>query len=415
MTNDYQEYYRRLPAYEDGGKKLPSNVKLPPQFVAGTPEYYKRQAQISGRAEAIQPEAYLTPAGYVKDAVNFVEDLSNGNYGGAAVDALLNVIPWGVGKTLKGLKKKLSKVNGVTGESMTLDSYAQPFQQTITKKKGKKAINKPTPEEEDAEMYRQMRNRSKYESEISRSIEDAVFPDTDTYKLLNEIDATYGTEYKKAYKDIAMRDMTNRGKYLKWGTNEKESLGNITSPLLPDNYVSRDIRDYSLTLNADNYVTGTANHELGHIADGIAGSTKYKVGVDEFGNDIYHTSNQYLRYLADPNNAMEEGQLRKLGLHSTANNIKYLLNPTEAKSHMLTLKRALKDSGDITEWSSPITEDMVLKYFQKPNSNKMVKNQYDLYKNKQNYIDRLNKLIPMEIITPIGAAGLTGYGLNEKE
>ena len=94
MTNDYQEYYRRLPAYEDGGKKLPSNVKLPPQFVAGTPEYYKRQAQISGRAEAIQPEAYLTPAGYVKDAVNFVEDLSNGNYGGAAVDALLNVIPY---------------------------------------------------------------------------------------------------------------------------------------------------------------------------------------------------------------------------------------------------------------------------------------------------------------------------------
>lgn len=82
---------------------------------------------------------------------------------------------------------------------------------------------------------------------------------------------------------------------------------------------------------------------------------------------------------------------------------------------MLTLKRALKDSGDITEWSSPITEDMVLKYFQKPNSNKMVKNQYNLYKNKQNYIDRLNQLTPMEIITPIGAAGLTGYGLNEKE
>lgn len=69
----------------------------------------------------------------------------------------------------------------------------------------------------------------------------------------------------------------------------------------------------------------------------------------------------------------------------------------------------------ITEWSSPITEDMVLKYFQKPNSNKMVKNQYNLYKNKQNYIDRLNQLTPMEIITPIGAAGLTGYGLNEKE
>lgn len=38
-----------------------------------------------------------------------------------------------------------------------------------------------------------------------------------------------------------------------------------------------------------------------------------------------------------------------------------------------------------------------------------------IYITLPNYIDRLNKLIPMEIITPIGTAGLTGYGLNEKE
>lgn len=414
MTNDYQEYYRRLPAYEDGGKKLPSNIKLPPEYVAGTPEYYKRQEKISGRAEAIQPEAYLTPAGYVKDAINFVEDLSNGNYGGAAIDALLNVIPWGVGKTLKNVKKKLSKVNGIT-DDISLDSRAEPFQQTITKKKGKKTINRPTPEEEDAEMYRQMRNRSNYEKEISRSIEDAVFPDEKTYKLLNEIDATYGTEYKTAYRDLAIRDMSNRGKYLKWGTNDKGSLGNITAPLLPDSHVSRDIRDYRLILNADDYVAGTANHELGHIADGLAGSTKYKIGVDEHGNDKYYFTNQYLRYLANPSNAMEEGQLRKLGLHSAAKNREYLLNPTEAKSHMLTLKRALKDSGDISEWSSPVTEEMITNYFNKTGSNKMIKNQYDLYKNKGEYVDRINKLIPMEIITPIGAAGLTGYNLYDEK
>lgn len=259
-----------------------------------------------------------------------------------------------------------------------------------------------------------MRNRSKYESEISRSIEDAVFPDENTYKLLNDIDAIYGTEYKTAYRDLAMRDMTNRGKYLKWGTNDKGSLGNITAPLLPNSHVSRDIRDYSLILNADDYVAGTANHELGHIADGLAGSTKYKIGVDEHGNDKYYLTNQYLRYLANPSDAMEEGQLRKLGLHSAANSREYLLNPTEAKSHMLTLKRALKDSGDISEWSSPVTEEMVTNYFKRTGSNKMIENQYDLYKNKDAYIERLNKLIPMEIITPIGAAGLTGYELNER-
>lgn len=173
MTNDYQEYYRRLPAYEDGGKKLPSNVKLPPQFVAGTPEYYKRQAQISGRAEAIQPEAYLTPAGYVKDAVNFVEDLSNGNYSGAAVDALLNVIPWGVGKTLKGLKKKLSKVNGVTGD-VSLDSQTgfAPTKKLTAKEKKALALDA----EFNEYLPRQV-NVNKYDSEISKTIYDAIFPD----------------------------------------------------------------------------------------------------------------------------------------------------------------------------------------------------------------------------------------------
>lgn len=406
MTDEYREYYKRLPAYEEGGKKLPPNVKTLPQFTPGTPEYAKYQNQISGRAEAVQPEAYLTPAGYVKDAVNFVEDISNSDYSGAAIDAVLNVIPWGVGKTLKGIKKKISKVNGVTGD-ISLDSTAEPFQQTITKRKGKKS-NKPSPEAEDAEMYKQMRNRSKYDSEISRSIDDAIFPDDDTYKLLNEVDATYGTEYKRAYRDIAMRDMTNRGKYLKWGTNDKGALGSISAPLSADGSIPRDISKYSLILNPDEFVSGTANHELGHIADGLAGSTRYRVGPDE-----YNITNPYLRYLANPSNALEEGQLRKMGLHSAANNRKYLLNPTEAKSHMLTLKRALKDSGDIINWSSPVTEKMVTNYFKRSGSNKMIENQYNLYKNKSEYIDRINKLVPMGILMPIGAAG-GSYELNKE-
>lgn len=407
MINDYQEYYRRLPAYEDGGKKLPSNIKLPPQFVAGTPEYYKRQAQISGRAEAIQPEAYLTPAGYVKDAVNFVEDLSNGNYGGAAVDALLNVIPWGVGKTLKGLKKKLSKVNGVTGD-VSLDSQTGFAPTKKLTAKEKKAL---TLDAEFNEYLPRQVNANKYDSEISKTIYDAIFPDAKTKSLISDIDNNYGTDYSKAYNKIAYQDMVNRGGYVKWKPLSDDKYGHFNGKTVGEKGMSDDIKDYVVELDLDQYMPGTANHEIGHVADGLAGSTRY---TDvEYGNE--YLTNAYLRYLADPSNALSETQLRKLGLHGAANKRGYLLNPTEAKSHMLTLKRALKDSGDITEWSSPITEDMVIKYFQKPNSNKMVKNQYDLYKNKQNYIDRLNKLIPMEIITPIGAAGLTGYGLNEKE
>lgn len=42
-----------------------------------------------------------------------------------------------------------------------------------------------------------------------------------------------------------------------------------------------------------------------------------------------------------------------MGLFDAAGSRSYLLNPTEAKSHMLTLKRSLKDSGKITNWSTP--------------------------------------------------------------
>lgn len=90
------------------------------------------------------------------------------------------------------------------------------------------------------------------------------------------------------------------------------------------------------------------------------------------------------------------------------------LNPTEAKSHMLTLKRSLKDSGKITNWSTPVDENMILEYMRNPTSNKMVKNQYDLYRNKNEYIDRLNKLIPMEILMPLGGAGFVGHELNKE-
>lgn len=43
-----------------------------------------------------------------------------------------------------------------------------------------------------------------------------------------------------------------------------------------------------------------------------------------------------------------------------------------------------------------------------------VKNQYDLYRNKNEYIDRLNKLIPMEILMPLGGAGFVGHELNKE-
>lgn len=250
---DIKQQFDSIPAYQDGKGKTINKADLPPEYRTGTPEYFERQRKISGAVNTVQPEAYITPAGYIKDAVNFIEDLGKGDYAGAA-------------------------------------------------------------------------------------------------------------------------------------------------------------NDYNIILDNNIYMPGTANHELGHVADGLAGSRK----IQDFDSGKEYITNTYLNYLANSNNTYSSAELRKMGLFDAAGSRSYLLNPTEAKSHMLTLKRSLKDSGKITNWSTPVDENMILEYMRNPTSNKMVKNQYDLYRNKNEYIDRLNKLIPMEILMPLGGAGFVGHELNKE-
>lgn len=342
-TENYKRYY---PRFEDGGKNknvpvLPKELGLTP----GTPEYLERQKRISGSANVVQPEAYITPAGYIKDAVNFIEDLGKGDYAGAAMDAILNLIPWGVGKGIKKLKSKVGRiVEGTEIDGASVHSFAP----TQTKKKTKKKTEEDY-DSEFSEVLRKDRNSKKYQQEISRTIEQAIFPDERTRELVENVDKTYGTNYKRAYSNIAYKDMTKRGSYVKWGDTDKDGYGQINIKNIKDNILPTDI-----------------------------------------------------------------AELRKMGLFDAAGSRSYLLNPTEAKSHMLTLKRSLKDSGKITNWSTPVDENMILEYMRNPTSNKMVKNQYDLYRNKNEYIDRLNKLIPMEILMPLGGAGFVGHELNKE-
>lgn len=228
--------------------------------------------------------------------------------------------------------------------------------------------------------------------------------------LVENVDKTYGTNYKRAYSNIAYKDMTKRGSYVKWGDTDKDGYGQINIKNIKDNILPTDINDYSVILDNNIYMPGTANHELGHVADGLAGSRK----IQDFDSGKEYITNTYLNYLANSNNTYSSAELRKMGLFDAAGSRSYLLNPTEAKSHMLTLKRSLKDSGKITNWSTPVDENMILEYMRNPTSNKMVKNQYDLYRNKNEYIDRLNKLIPMEILMPLGGAGFVGHELNKE-
>lgn len=396
----------KIPAYEDGKGKTINKADLPPEYRTGTPEYFERQRKISGAVNTVQPEAYITPAGYIKDAVNFIEDLGKGDYTGAAIDAALNLIPWGVGKGIKKLKSKVGRIiEGTEVDGVSVHSFAP----TQTKKKTRKKTEEDY-DSEFSEVLRKDRNSKKYQQEISRTIEQAIFPDERTRELVENVDKTYGTNYKRAYSNIAYKDMTKRGSYVKWGNTDKDGYGQINIKNIKDNVLPTDINDYNIILDNNIYMPGTANHELGHVADGLAGSRK----IQDFDSGKEYITNTYLNYLANSNNTYSSAELRKMGLFDAAGSRSYLLNPTEAKSHMLTLKRSLKDSGKITNWSTPVDENMILEYMRNPTSNKMVKNQYDLYRNKNEYIDRLNKLIPMEILMPLGGAGFVGHELNKE-
>lgn len=132
---DIKQQFDSIPAYQDGKGKTINKADLPPEYRTGTPEYFERQRKISGAVNTVQPEAYITPAGYIKDAVNFIEDLGKGDYAGAAIDAALNLIPWGVGKGIKKLKSKVGRIIEGTDvdENMILEYMRNPTSNKMVK------------------------------------------------------------------------------------------------------------------------------------------------------------------------------------------------------------------------------------------------------------------------------------------
>lgn len=290
---DIKSQFDSIPGYEDGGKKIvpPKELGLTP----GTPEYYKRQQQISGKAELVQPEAYITPAGYIKDA---------------------------------------------------------------------------------------------------------VLPDKKTYELVKGIDTAYGTDYLDAYKRIAARDMTGRGKYIKYAELPGNKNAKISRVRDVQDY-GPVVDDYVITIDPLQYLPGTANHELGHLADQLASDA----------------NNRYLTYLLDEGNIMGPGELRNKGININPNMQAYLLDPSESKSHMLHLKRALVNEGKIHDWSSKVNQNTIEDFLFDPRNTGVVNNanklQYNMYRNKSRFVDRINNLTPMEFITPL-LLPVAGYEINKE-
>jgi hypothetical protein len=393
----------KVPTYEDGGKKVtpPKELGLTP----GTPEYYKRQQQISGRAELVQPEAYVTPVGYIKDAITTAEELEKGNYGNAAVSTLMNVIPWGVGKGLRKIKSRVSNTLNTPIEihSSMVDEYPSILAEKARRKtsKNKKKVKEESDyDSEFSEVIRRDRNIKKYEKEINKTIEDAILPDKKTYELVKGIDTAYGTDYLDAYKRIAARDMTGRGKYIKYAELPGNKNAKISRVRDVQDY-GPVVDDYVITIDPLQYLPGTANHELGHLADQLASDA----------------NNRYLTYLLDEGNIMGPGELRSKGINVGSDMQSYLLDPSESKSHMLHLKRALVNEGKIHDWSSKVNQNTIEDFLFDPRNTGVVNNanklQYNMYRNKSRFVDRINNLTPMEFITPL-LLPVAGYETNKE-
>lgn len=333
------------------------------------------------------------------------EELEKGNYGNAAVSTLMNAIPWGVGKGLRKIKSRVSNTLNTPIEihSSMVDEYPSILAEKArskTSKNKKKVKEESDYDSEFSEVIRRDRNIKKYEKEINKTIEDAVLPDKKTYELVKGIDTAYGTDYLDAYKRIAARDMTNRGKYIKYAELPGNKNAKISRVRDVQDY-GPVVDDYVITIDPLQYLPGTANHELGHLADQLASDA----------------NNRYLTYLLDEGNIMGPGELRNKGININPNMQAYLLDPSESKSHMLHLKRALVNEGKIHDWSSKVNQNTIEDFLFDPRNTGVVNNanklQYNMYRNKSRFVDRINNLTPMEFITPL-LLPVAGYEINKE-
>lgn len=350
---DIKEQFDSIPTYEDGKGKTINKADLPPEYRIG-----------------------------------------KGDYTGAAIDAALNLIPWGVGKTIKKIKKKVGRAIEGT-DAYTAESYAEPFTPTITKKKGKKVKTEADYDQEFAEVKRKYNNMQEYDKELSKITNDLFMPTDGSVETLENVDKAYGTNYKKAASAIAFQDMANRGKYVKH-QQMYDSAGNPIYGRTTGKVDQPTIEDMTISLNPDYYLEGTANHEISHLADALV-------------NRVHNAdaTNNYMEYLLDRDNIMSYNEIRQSLMDVNPNTYRYLTTPSENKAHMIQLKRGMQKEGLINNWTDPITQDKIEEYLSYRSKyanrvNPVLRTLYDIRPDKQGFVNRMNNLTPIEWAVPLG-------------
>lgn len=358
-----KDYFNSIPSYENGeeGEQSPISFiskQLNKPIVGG----------ITG-GDIGKFLFELTPAGYLINGYDAYNQVKQGDYKGAATNLALNVLPFGAGKIAKNIRK-------IGSISDIVEAYSRPA--SVAKEAAKEARYNS----EFNEFIVRNRRANQYNDEANRTINTALNSNT-----TKNIDSKFGTNYSEVYSKIQ-------------SLNDNHRL--IQYKPLESGYgkAVRNGDNYNVVFDLDEYMPGTANHELGHIADMMTNS----VVVERNGKK--YLTNPYLEYLVDESNALTKDELIQLGNAGVSATREYLLNPTEAKSHMLGLKRTLLDSGVIKSWDEPITEQMIKDYMNTPIHNRMLDRQYQLYRDKDRYIKRINSLPPMIYTSPIIPTGL---------
>lgn len=338
---DIKEQFDSIPTYENGKGKTINKADLPPEYRTGTPEYFERQRKISGAVNAVQPEAYITPAGYIKDAVNFIEDLGKGDYAGAAIDAALNLIPWGVGKTIKKIKKKVGRAIEGT-DAYTAESYTDGSVETLEK-----------------------------------------------------VDKAYGTNYKKAASAIAFQDMANRGKYVKH-QQMYDSAGNPIYGRTTGKVDQPTIEDMTISLNPDYYLEGTANHEISHLADALVNRVHNADATNNYMEYLLDRDN-IMSYNEIRQSLMDVNPNTYRYLTTPSENKAHMI---QLKRGMQ--KEGLINNWTDPITQDKIEEYLSYRSKYANRVNPVLRTLYDIRPDKQGFINRMNNLTPIEWAVPLG-------------
>lgn len=335
---DIKEQFDSIPTYEDGKGKTINKADLPPEYRIGTPEYFERQRKISGAVNTVQPEAYITPAGYIKDAVNFIEDLGKGDYTGAAIA-----------------------------------DYDQEF----------------------AEVKRKHNNMQEYEKELSKITNDFLMPNTGSVEMLERIDNAYGTNYKKAASAIAFQDMANRGKYVKH-QQMYDSTGNPIYGRTTGKVEQPTIEDMTVSLNPDYYLEGTANHEISHLADALVNKAHSADATNNYMEYLLDRDN-IMSYNEIRQSLMDVNPNTYRYLTTPSENKAHMI---QLKRGMQ--KEGLINNWADPITQDKIEEYLSYRSKYANRVNPVLRTLYDIRPDKQGFINRMNNLTPIEWAVPLG-------------